>query len=109
VQGETKAFRCERELARRAIVLLLGSESPTRSCVHRLCAAMGQAYETEVDAGCPQLHDFEIVRCSGHQHIGARCITMYNAETDERICQSCPVIGTQEGAHSSPRNPPHSS
>jgi hypothetical protein len=64
----------------------------------------GQAYETEVDAGCPQLQDFEIVRCSGHQHIGARCITMYNAETDERICQSCPVIGTEEGAHSSSRD-----
>jgi len=29
---------------------------------------------------------------------------MYNAETNERICQSCPVIGTEEGAHSSSRD-----
>ncbi|KAK9842080.1 hypothetical protein WJX81_007607 [Elliptochloris bilobata] len=53
--------------------------------------------EMEVDAGCPQQSDFEIVRCTGHQHIGARCITLYNAETKDTICRSCPVLGTQEG------------
>ena len=52
----------------------------------------------EVDASCPQQADFEIVRCTGHQHIGARCITLYNAETNETICRSCPVLGTQQGA-----------
>ena len=52
----------------------------------------------EVDASCPQQHDFEIVRCTGHQHIGARCITLFNAETNETICRSCPVLGTQQGA-----------
>ena len=61
-----------------------------------------QVHEMEVDAGCPQKQEFEIVRCTGHQHIGARCITLFNADTDEQICQSCPVIGTQEGAHLHP-------
>ena len=57
-----------------------------------------QVREMEVDASCPQQHDFEIVRCTGHQHIGARCITLFNAETNETICRSCPVLGTQQGA-----------
>ena len=57
-----------------------------------------QVYETTVDGGCEQQEDFEIVRCTGHQHIGSKCITMYNAETNERICQSCPVYGTVRGA-----------
>ena len=56
-----------------------------------------QTYETEVDGGCEQEHDFEIVRCSGHQHIGSRCITLFNAENGEQICKSCPVYGTVEG------------
>lgn len=50
-----------------------------------------------MDGGCEQEHEFEIVRCSGHQHIGSRCITLYNAENGERICQSCPIYGTEEG------------
>ena len=43
VQCRQKPKRSERgrELARRAIVSLLSRESPTRSCGHRLCAAMG--------------------------------------------------------------------
>ena len=57
-----------------------------------------QVREMEVDASCPQQHDFEIVRCTGHQHIGARCITLFNAETNETICRSCPVLGKQQGA-----------
>jgi hypothetical protein len=57
-----------------------------------------QVYETVVDADCPQQEEFEIVRCVGHQHIGARCITLFNAETNEKICQSCPVYGKKEGA-----------
>jgi len=57
-----------------------------------------QVYETIVDADCPQQEEFEIVRCVGHQHIGARCITLFNAETNEKICQSCPVYGKKEGA-----------
>ena len=38
------------------------------------------------------------MRCVGHQHIGSRCITLFNAETDEKICQSCPVYGNVTGA-----------
>ena len=56
-----------------------------------------QTYETEVDGGCEQEHEFEIVRCSGHQHVGSRCITLYNADNGEQICKSCPVYGTVEG------------
>lgn len=57
-----------------------------------------QTYETTADADCPQQEEFEIVRCVGHQHIGSRCITLFNAETDEKICQSCPVYGNVTGA-----------
>ena len=57
-----------------------------------------QTYETVVDGGCEQEHEFEIVRCTGHQHIGSRCITLYNADNGDRICQSCPVYGTEPGA-----------
>ena len=56
-----------------------------------------QTYETVVDGGCEQEHEFEIVRCTGHQHIGSRCITLYNADNGDRICQSCPVYGTEPG------------
>ena len=57
-----------------------------------------QTYETVVDGGCEQEHEFEVVRCTGHQHIGSRCITLYNADNGDRICQSCPVYGTEPGA-----------
>lgn len=50
-----------------------------------------------MDGGCEQEHEFEIVRCTGHQHIGSRCITMYNADNGDKICQSCPVYGTELG------------
>ena len=50
-----------------------------------------------MDGGCEQEHEFEIVRCSGHQHVGSRCITLFNAENGEQICKSCPVYGTVEG------------
>ena len=70
---------------------------------HKVVCPTAQVREMEVDVGCPQTRDFEIVRCTGHQHIGAQCITLYNAENDERICQSCPVLGTKEGASSTYR------
>ena len=63
-----------------------------------LCGRRAQTYETTADADCPQQEEFEIVRCVGHQHIGSRCITLFNAETDEKICQSCPVYGNVTGA-----------
>lgn len=63
-----------------------------------LCGWRAQTYETTADADCPQQEEFEIVRCVGHQHIGSRCITLYNAETNEKICQSCPVYGNVTGA-----------
>ena len=56
-----------------------------------------QVAEAKVDGGCEQEHDFEIVRCTGHQHIGSRCITMYDADNGDKICQSCPVYGTELG------------
>ena len=56
-----------------------------------------QVAEAKVDGGCEQEHDFEIVRCTGHQHIGSRCITLYNADNGDKICQSCPVYGTELG------------
>lgn len=33
-----------------------------------------------------------------HQHVGSKCISLYNEETDELICRSCPVYGTVKGA-----------
>ena len=71
-----------------------------------LRAWLAQAYETTADADCPQQEEFEIVRCVGHQHIGSRCITLFNAETNEKICQSCPVYGNVTGAWSGPANMP---
>ena len=36
--------------------------------------------------------------CGSHQHVGSKCISLYNEETDELICRSCPVYGTVKGA-----------
>ena len=30
--------------------------------------------------------------------MGSKCISLYNDETDELICRSCPVYGTVKGA-----------
>ncbi|KAK9842004.1 hypothetical protein WJX81_003725 [Elliptochloris bilobata] len=50
-----------------------------------------------IDGACPQKKDFNIVRCTGHQHVGSKCISMYNEDTHELICRSCPVYGTEKG------------
>ena len=76
-----------------------GQEQHSPECsLMVLCWFPAQTYETTADADCPQQEEFEIVRCVGHQHIGSRCITLFNAETDEKICQSCPVYGNVTGA-----------
>ena len=36
-------------------------------------------------------------RDGSHQHVGSKCISLYNEETDELICRSCPVYGTVKG------------
>jgi len=38
-----------------------------------------------------------IVRCVGHQHIAALGIWLYDAETNETLCESFPVYGTVAG------------
>ena len=50
-----------------------------------------------LDFFCPQPRNFSVVKCWGHQHIGARCVTMVDAKTGTEICNSCPEYGTQEG------------
>ena len=87
-------------------ILVRRSRKQAAYCIRNSSHArmLVQVHEMEVDAGCPQKQEFEIVRCTGHQHIGARCITLFNADTDEQICQSCPVMGTKEGAHLPPNH-----
>ena len=34
--------------------------------------------------------------------MGSKCISLYNEETDELICRSCPVYGTVQGAPAHP-------
>ena len=34
--------------------------------------------------------------------MGSKCISLYNEETDELICRSCPVYGTVKGAPACP-------
>lgn len=46
------------------------------------------------DHFCPQTKRFKIIRCVAHQHIGGKCISLYNSKTDRLICQSCPITGT---------------
>jgi hypothetical protein len=57
-----------------------------------------QVWDTVIDAKCPQSGPFQIVRCTAHQHVGAQCMTLYNLDNGDMICQSCPVYGTQPGA-----------
>ena len=56
-----------------------------------------QVYDAVIDGACPQKEPFEVVRCSAHQHVGSQCMSLYNLDTDELICKSCPVYGTQPG------------
>lgn len=53
--------------------------------------------EYPFDHQCPQNNTMHIVRCTAHQHIGARCMHAYNAETGEQICSSCPIYGQVKG------------
>jgi hypothetical protein len=46
-----------------------------------------------VDGRCPQAKPFSLVRCTGHLHIGGRCMTLVDATTGAVICQSCGVYG----------------
>ena len=32
-----------------------------------------------------------------HQHVGSKCISLFNDATGERICRSCPVYGSRQG------------
>jgi hypothetical protein len=45
------------------------------------------------DFFCPQNQSFSIVKCWGHQHIGAKCINMTDTSTGQLICSSCPTYG----------------
>ena len=58
-----------------------------------------KAREFQLDVQCPQHKNntLEIVRCTAHQHIGARCMHAYVAETGELICSSCPTYGQVKG------------
>ncbi len=60
-----------------------------------LCPA--QVYDAVIDGACPQKKPFEVVRCTAHQHVGSQCMYLYNLDTDDLICKSCPVYGTQPG------------
>jgi hypothetical protein len=46
-----------------------------------------------LDFFCPQKDNFTIVKCWGHQHIGAQCVSMYDTATGYEICRSCPTYG----------------
>jgi Stress up-regulated Nod 19 len=48
----------------------------------------------ELDYFCPQNDSFSIIKCWGHQHIGAQCVIMYDTATGAEICSSCPTYGT---------------
>ncbi|KAL4542115.1 hypothetical protein Ndes2526B_g06598 [Nannochloris sp. 'desiccata'] len=47
-----------------------------------------------LDFFCPQSDNFTIVKCWGHQHIGAQCVSMYDTATGYEICKSCPTYGS---------------
>ena len=55
--------------------------------------------EFTVDEKCPQPKNktLEVVRCTAHQHIGAKCMHAYNADTGALICSSCPTYGQVKG------------
>lgn len=50
-----------------------------------------------LDFFCPQKENFTIVKCWGHQHIGAKCVSMYDTATGYEICRSCPTYGSVPG------------
>ncbi|EIE18154.1 hypothetical protein COCSUDRAFT_68383 [Coccomyxa subellipsoidea C-169] len=56
-----------------------------------------RVYDAVIDGACPQKKPFEVVRCTAHQHVGSQCMYLYNLDTDDLICKSCPVYGTQPG------------
>lgn len=60
----------------------------------------------EVDHRCPQSEPFVVVRCTAHQHVGGKCMSLLNAENGDLICRSCPVYGTHAGACASYRSFP---
>jgi len=72
-------------------------------CVEYSVAPMGNdavAYTNRtcaLDYFCPQDGPFGIVRCWAHQHIGAKCVTMYDQATGDVICESCPTYGNETG------------
>lgn len=49
------------------------------------------------DKHCPQKTPVEIVRCTGHQHFGGQCLELIDLDNNQRICNTCPVFGTQPG------------
>ena len=46
--------------------------------------------------------DIWTLRGGSHQHVGSKCISLYNEETEELICRSYPVYGTVKGAPACP-------
>lgn len=50
-----------------------------------------------VDERCHQDAPFTLLRCTAHQHVGGQCITVSNADTGQKLCSSCPRMGTKQG------------
>ena len=56
-----------------------------------------QVHDTVYDQLCPQRHNIDILRCTGHQHFGGQCIELINLDKNEPICKSCPDFGIKWG------------
>ena len=61
---------------------------------HRLCACpltnplgSAQAFDTTIDAACPQTGPFEVIRCTGHQHFGSQCLSLIDLDAIKRTAQ----------------------
>ncbi|KAK9815494.1 hypothetical protein WJX72_004597 [[Myrmecia] bisecta] len=48
------------------------------------------------DGRCPQTSPFQLLRCTGHLHIGGKCLRLFDDATGEVICSSCAHYGSSD-------------
>ncbi|KAK9804600.1 hypothetical protein WJX73_006245 [Symbiochloris irregularis] len=84
-------------------VNILGYDVVGGSFEYQLTDATGpgtthtKTFDTTVDAACPQSGPYDIIRCTGHQHFGAQCLSLIDLDNDKTICRTCPEFGTEKG------------
>ncbi|KAK9796972.1 hypothetical protein WJX73_002710 [Symbiochloris irregularis] len=83
---------------------LIGFDVVNGSFEYQIPKALGpgsshvQEFDTVYDKTCPQKAPVDIIRCTGHQHFGGKCIELWDLDKDALICRACPKFGTQPGS-----------